>query len=32
MARVGEFDLKGARIVNRDFAGEKFGTSGTTYT
>lgn len=32
MARVGEFDLKGARIVNRDFAGEKFGPQARQFS
>lgn len=32
MARIGEFDLKGARIVNRDFGGEKFGPQSRQFS
>lgn len=32
MAKIGEFDLKGARIVNRDFAGEKFGPQSRQFS
>ncbi len=32
MARVGEIDLKGARILNRDFAGEKFGPQSRQFS
>lgn len=32
MARVGELDIKGARILNRDFAGEKFGPQARQFS
>ena len=32
MARVGEIDLKGARIINRDFAGSKFGPQSRQFS
>ena len=32
MARIGELDLKGARICSRDFAGEKFGPQARQFS